>query len=412
MNRKIKDIVMNAYTEVPFYVNAINGEGQSIVQSGFGNIPFTDKNTIIQSGDSVIARSYLPLFLAGKLKYDRTSGSSGKYMEIYWDKKDYMKSMTPLWLLRKKYYGISPSDKMCYFFTIFENRIEEEKDEYLNGNVLAFSKINLSTPRIIEIYKKMCEFKPKWLILQPSIAVLLCQCIKKYSLEKLDSVEYVEFTSEILTEEVRNMTKETFDCRIADQYGANEFNSIAYECPCGNMHIMDSNVYVEIIDEEGNSVKNQKGEICITTLTNHAMPLIRYRIGDIGQITDKVCSCGNKAPILSLMSGRKNDFVLCEDGTQITAYSFIRAIDNVNIKTDGVIKQFHIIQKKINKFEVTFVVDSDEEYDTYQLERLFIDSVQEDRLYEAEYKFSYENKLLPDDRTGKFRYFMREPDME
>lgn len=412
MNRKIKDIVKNAYTEVPFYVNIMNDDRQSKVQIRFENIPFTDKNTIIQSGDSMIAASYLPLFMARKLKYDRTSGSSGKYMEIYWDKKDYMKSMTPLWLLRKKYYGISTSDKMCYFFTIYDKEIEEEKDEYLKGNVLTFSKINLSTPRIIEIYKKMCEFRPKWLILQPSIAVLLCQCIKKYSLEKLDSVEYVEFTSEILTEEVRNMTKETFECQIANQYGANEFNSIAYECPCGNMHIMDSNVYVEIIDEEGNSVKNQTGEICITTLTNHAMPLIRYKIGDIGQITDKTCSCGNKAPILSLMSGRKNDFVLCEDGTQITAYSFVRAIDNVNVITDGVIKQFHIIQKKINKFEVKFVVDIDEEYDTYQLERLFIDSIQEDRLYDAEYEFVYENELFPNDKTGKFSYFTREPDME
>lgn len=416
MDNKLKSIVKLAYTEVPLYIKSVCNCGRSIddilENDEFEAIPFIDKSEIIQNGDNMISARYVTRYLSKELMIERTSGSSGKYMEIYWDKSDFTKSMMQLWLLRKKYYGISPSDKMCYFFTVYREMVEDEQDEHLENNVWGFSKINLSTSRIIEIYKKMCEFKPKWLLLQPSIAVLLCQCIKNYSLEKLDSVEYIEFSSEILTDEVRKMTKETFNCQIADQYGANELNSIAYECPCGNMHIMDFNVYVEVIDDAGKNVQNQSGEICVTTLNNHAMPLIRYKIGDIGMITDTECTCGNKAPVMSLMSGRKNDFILCEDGTQITAYSFVRVIDRVNLRTSGAIKQFRIIQKGINRFKVTFVVDFDEMVDTYELEELFIDSISEDRLCDAVYEFEYEGELFPEDKTGKFRYFRREFDNE
>ena len=57
-------------------------------------------------------------------------------------------------------------------------------------------------------------------------------------------------------------------------------------------------------------------------------------------------------------------------------------------------------------------MDFDEIFDTYQLEDLFINSIVEDRLYNAEFEFEYEEKLFPENRTGKFSYFKRELDSE
>lgn len=411
VKQKLERIVKSAYSEVPFYMNILHERNKSIddiLNGDFESLPFTEKNKIVERSGDVISARYIPKYISKELLFSRTSGSTGKYMDIYWEKADFTKSMLPLWIMRKKYYGILPTDRMCCFYTIQEANIKNEQDEYKEENAWIFSKVNLSTARIIEIYKKMCEFKPKWLILQPSIAVLLCQCIKTNSLKGLDSVEYIEFNGEILTDEVRKLTKEIFDCNIANQYGANEFNSIAYECPYGNMHVLDSNVYVEVIDENGKSVTDKSGDICVTTLTNNAMPLIRYKIGDIGTISERKCKCGNCSKVISLMSGRKNDFVICEDRTRITSYVFVRAVDNVNIVMDGVVKQFNIIQKDINKFIVSFVVEEDE--NLYQLEEIFKESVLEDRLAYAEYEFEYFERLLPDEKTGKLRYFMREMD--
>ena len=38
---------------------------------------------------------------------------------------------------------------------------------------------------------------------------------------------------------------------MTNQYGCYEANSIAYECPCGNLHWMEENIYVEVLDDEG-----------------------------------------------------------------------------------------------------------------------------------------------------------------
>lgn len=52
------------------------------------------------------------------------------------------------------------------------------------------------------------------------------------------------------------MTKEHFNCQIANQYGANAFNIIAYECPHGHMNILESNVYVEEVGSNDESELN------------------------------------------------------------------------------------------------------------------------------------------------------------
>ena len=88
-------------------------------------------------------------------------------------------------------------------------------------------------------------------------------------------LKYIEFSGELLTDEVREMTKTIFNCNIANQYGANEVNSIAYECPYGNLHVMKSNVYVEIADEYDNAIKDEcEGRVLLTSLTNSVMPFI------------------------------------------------------------------------------------------------------------------------------------------
>lgn len=134
---------------------------------------------------------------------------------------------------------------------------------------------------------------------QSDIAVLLAEYITKNKLDKIESLKYIEFTGERLFDNVREKIKKAFDCAVANQYGCYEANSIAYECPFGKMHCMESNIYVEIINKEGEAVNNQKGDIVITTLCNHTMSFNRYKIGDKGILRpDYICECGNKEKIV------------------------------------------------------------------------------------------------------------------
>lgn len=412
---ELSKIIKEAYETVPLYMRKnINFEGKYCLE----NCPTIEKNQVIEYEAGAISSYAIPLYYANKLIRTRTSGSTGKYMEIYWKKSDFTRSMLPLWVLRKKYYGIKPDDKMCFFFTIMEIG-DRDKDKVIQGNQIGYSKSNLSMERLNEIYKEMLTYKPVWLLLQPSMAMLLCRCIKKYHLPALDSVKYIELTGEILREEVRKEIVDTFHCKTANQYGANEFNSITYECPHGNMHLMTSNVYVEILGKDGENLpEGKEGKIYITTKTNTAMPLIRYGIGDIGTIERKECPCKSCRPILKLTSGRSNDLIETESGEKKTVYTLIRAIDNINYIYDGLIKQFQIEQQTLTDFVIKLVIDEDEQdmLDMESLKKLFVSGIYDEELKVCNYRLWIEDEMFPEEveydedgdvKGGKFRCFMR-----
>ncbi len=407
----IKSIAKYAYQNVPMYVrkNISNLDK-------FEDYPLIEKNYVIENESGAIAPDSVMLYYNNELMKVRTSGSTGKYLEVYWKKADYSKSMLPLWLLRKKYYGISPEDKVCFFYTIMKLG-DIEEDVVNEKNQRGYSKSNLTIEKLKEIYMDMQEFNPKWMLLQPSIAHLLCKCIDKFELEKLKDLEYIEMSGEILTKEIREEVEKTFGCKVSNQYGANEFNSIAYECPFGNMHVVTSNVYAEVIKDE-KVVYDEEGIIYLTSKTNTAMPFIRYGIGDTGiMCTQNECLCGNKRPILKLTSGRANDYVLTSTGRKTTSYVFVRAIDNVNYVTEGVIKQFQIIQKALDEFTIKLVVDEEEYCNNDEMENLLIKSINDEEIRKCKFEFEYFGDMFPECvkinnegrfEGGKFAYFKRE----
>ena len=192
-----------------------------------------------------------------------------------------------------------------------------------------------------------------------------------------------------------------------NQYGANEFNSIAYECPNGNMHIMESNVIVEVLKDGKGVEDGTEGEVYISTRTNSAMPLIRYKIGDIGKICTGKCDCGCEWKMFELTSGRVSDYILCADGSRVTSYTLVRAIESVNYIYENVIRQFRIIQKNIEEFHIILVVDEDDLDMCDVIERVFKESIMETRLAGVDYTFEYKTRLIPNDENGKFAYFKR-----
>ena len=113
-----------------------------------------------------------------------------------------------------------------------------------------------------------------------------------HSLPPLPDLKYIELTGERITGEAKSAIADFFGCKVADQYGCYEANSIAYECPYGGLHVMTENVYVETVGEN-------EDDICITSLHNKVMPFIRYKIGDKGKIIhNHNCPCGSQEPMI------------------------------------------------------------------------------------------------------------------
>lgn len=398
----VYEIVRYAYQKSPLYQKILESN-KGINLEEWNTIPIITKNNIKESYESIYSVEYM---LGQKYKealHVFTSGSTGKVFEVLWDQKDFNKSLLSLWIYRKKYYGINPDDKMCFFFSIRHFGAEELEYEENTTN-LGFSKCALDEGKVIRIYKKMYEYDPIWILLQPSMATWLIHIAKKYSLPKLRSLKYMELSGEMLFASTRKEIIDFFQCNICNQYGSHEVNSIAYECPYGNLHCLNSNVKVEILKGGYLAKDSEEGEIVVTSLHNHATPFIRYNTEDKGAIYHNVkCQCNNSNPILKLTSGRSNDFIINEDGTRIPAYIFARAVESINAIADNPIHQFQIIQDDFNQFTVKMVIEEEEDID--DIVNLFPKFVLQPSLDYACYKFEFYDTLFSSENEEKLLYF-------
>jgi phenylacetate-CoA ligase len=100
------------------------------------------------------------------------------------------------------------------------------------------------------------------------------------------------------------------------------------ECEHGvGAHHQPDLLFIELIDEDGNEVKNNEaGELVITTLGVEAMPLLRFKTGDICKIHYDTCKCGRTSARLSPILGRKKQMIKYK-GTTIYPHALYEILD-------------------------------------------------------------------------------------
>lgn len=111
----------------------------------------------------------------------------------------------------------------------------------------------------------------------------------------------------------RQKVEKEYGVPFRSAYGLVETSVVAGECPeGGGMHMVMDNFVIEVVDPETgrNLSPGEEGELVVTPLNNIAMPLLRYRTGDVGSLIPyKPCKCGNKHPKISLVRGRVSQFI-------------------------------------------------------------------------------------------------------
>lgn len=416
VNDRLTNIATHAYTTVPFYRDIIKDEGMDafkLSKGDFIRLPLIDKGMVLNSGLNMISKYNTGYDQRKNLLVRRTSGSSGHYLKVYWNNYDDIRSMMGLWYRRKQYYDVLPTERCCFFYTTdyVWNKFVDEQEESLSidGRLLGFSKKNLNNERILGIYNRMEKFLPTWIMMQPSIALILTNKIKYFHLPKFKGLKMIELSGEYLTEEMREDIAEAFGCKVANQYGCIEANSIASECGGKLLAVQSANVYVEIVRDGKVQPYGEEGDIYITSLVNQAMPFVRYRIGERGILYPAGTSdYTGGSDILKLLNGRTSSSVLTESFDKIPSYIFLEPIEYINERIGNIIRQFQVVQEEINKFTVYLVIRS--AYTNWEnaIKEIFLERLQEENLNKASFKFVFSDILLPDSVTGKLNYFISE----
>jgi phenylacetate-CoA ligase len=129
---------------------------------------------------------------------------------------------------------------------------------------------------------------------------------------------------------------------------------MAFECRQHHYHVHADNVVLEFLRDGHPVAPGEEGEVVVTGLVNRAMPLIRYRIGDLGALSARPCPCGRGLPTMELIAGRKEDVLLADGERKISPITVVAFMYDV-LNDVPEITHYQIRQRAVGDFEVVVV---------------------------------------------------------
>src|SRR5882724_10916763 len=167
-------------------------------------------------------------------------------------------------------------------------------------------------------WETIAKLKPTAIVAVPSFILKLIQYAKEHSIDINascvkkaicigENIRNTDFSLNVLGEKIT----ESWNIKLYSTYASTEMQTAFTECSEGRGgHHQPALLIVELLDENNRQVKiGEPGEVTITTLGVEAMPLLRYKTGDICIAFDEPCLCGRKTLRLSPVIGRKKQMI-------------------------------------------------------------------------------------------------------
>lgn len=147
------------------------------------------------------------------------------------------------------------------------------------------------------------------------------------------NIKKILLSTDYVPDAIVHELTDKYGCRVFTHYGMTETGyGGGVECEAlDGYHMRDADLYYEIINPStGEMVPNgQAGEVVVTTLTREAMPLIRYKTGDIASYSDEKCDCGTFLKKMNKVLGRIDNGVFVRDGIFLTLRELDEAVFNL-----------------------------------------------------------------------------------
>jgi phenylacetate-CoA ligase len=154
-------------------------------------------------------------------------------------------------------------------------------------------------------------------------AEILC-CTPSYALAIADHVSDAArlslragvFGAEPWTEGLREAIEGALQLTAVDIYGLSEVMGPGVSAECvetrDGAHVNEDHFLVEVVDPQSGAPRpdGEVGELVFTTLTKEALPLLRYRTGDLASLTREPCACGRTFARMSRVVGRTDDMLI------------------------------------------------------------------------------------------------------
>lgn len=395
--RKLKRIINHAFSNTEYYREKWQASGfkpaDIRTDDLLTDLPVLTKEEIRANKSRMVAKN-IP---KDKLVPKKTSGSTGISLEFFVDDESlqWKRGCTLYfdqwsgWRLGEKIAAIwgNPTHRNNWRAVVRNTLLE--RFDYLDT-------LKMSEEEMLAFYRRQIKRRPALLFGHAHSIYLFANFLRQKGLEPFRPKGIIS-TCMVLHEFERKRIEETFGCKVFNRYGCEEVSLIACECEAHEgLHLNLHSLIVEFIKDGRPARPGEPAAIVVTDLTNYGMPLIRYKVGDVGVLSDKKCSCGRSLPLMERLEGRVADFVMTPEGNLISGISLT---ENFAMKLP-VIKQLQIIQEKTDFliFKIVkgegFTVETEEKIRSLARER-FGSRMR----YACEYV-----SAIPQEANGKYRF--------
>jgi phenylacetate-CoA ligase len=319
--RRLQALLEHAYSQCPLYRARFDRAGLRPADlrglEDLRALPVLEKGDIQEQGEGMVARSWPQ----GDLIRNQTGGSTGAPVSFFLSKARKC-SRAAATLRHNAWAGWNVGDRAAVIWGAPRDRPPDTWRARLRGALLRdplwLDTGNVTEASLAGFHTALSRWRPRIIQAYARSAVLFAQYLQIRGLTP-HRPEAIVTSAEVLEADERRLLEDVFGCPVFNRYGCREVSVIASECPAhSGLHIMAEGLYIEIETLAGPAAPGEMGAILVTDLLNHAMPLIRYRIGDLGAWAKGTCPCGRGLPRLERVAGRVTDFLVGCDGRLVS----------------------------------------------------------------------------------------------
>lgn len=318
---RFRVLFAHAYATCPYYTEKYRRAGITPddirSRADIDRVPPITKEEIQENRDALVSSRYR----REDLIKDMTGGSTGSPMQFFYtqDRHDRREAAT---LRHDRWSGWDIGERRAVLWgapqdTRLTTGWKSRARETLIEARTILDAASIDEAKMAAFHQKLVDYRPVVLQAYANTLGLFARYLEANGGSRIKPQGIIT-SAELLTEENRRLIEGVFGCPVYNRYGSREVAVIASECERHQgLHVNAENLLVEVL-ADGHSALDADGEIAITDLMNDAMPMIRYRIRDVGRLRSAPCTCSRGLPLLDLSGGRVTDFLTATGGSKVS----------------------------------------------------------------------------------------------
>lgn len=354
--KKLREILVLAYTRVPFYREHWKGlvtvqQLEKFTAQDMPSLPPLEKGA---ARDNPLA-----LLVDGtpqkRHRVHHTSGSTGTPVATYWLPQEQSSSLALRHTRYSAFAGVGYDRPRATFSGRIVEPNPKSKGPYYRFNIVErqvyFSAFHLGPKSAQQYVDALRRHRIEWITGYSNSIYQLAKMVLDQNIDA-PQIKAVITTSEKLTPEMRDVISRAFNTKVHEEYGCVENVFFACDNEYGQLLVSPDCGLIEIVDEHLRPIYDgEYGEVLATGFTRLSQPMIRYRVGDTAAWSDELPRCGRGMPVLREVLGRIEDTVYGPDGRRMVRFHGI-------FVDQPYVQEGQIIQERLDLIRVKIVPKS------------------------------------------------------